>query len=158
MAITLREANQDDQGFLFLVYASTRTEEMALVDWGGVQKEAFLRMQFQAQDAYYKENYLGAEFQVILYQNKPAGRLYIHRKNDEIRIIDITLLPEFRNQGIGTTLFNEIREEARKSHLPVTIHVERFNPAQRLYQRLGFRLKEDKGVYLLLEYVPLETE
>ncbi len=158
MPIRLRLIEESDEGFLFNVYASTRADEMALVDWGAAQKEAFLRMQFEAQRSYYTENYKGAEFQVILYEGQPAGRFYLHRRAGEIRIMEIALLPEFRKRGIGAALIKEVLAEARSLKLPVTIHVERFNPALALYQRLGFRVKEDKGVYLLLEHNPIETE
>jgi GNAT superfamily N-acetyltransferase len=129
-------------------------DEMALVDWNASQKETFLRMQFNSQYQYYIEHYPGAQYQVILLTGRPVGRLYIHRRKDEIRIMDITLLPEFRKQGIGSILLNGILEEAAKDHLAVTIHVERFNPALHLYERLGFHLAEDKGVYYFMKWSP----
>ena len=154
MVFDLRLVLLSDEAFLLSVYASTRTEEMALVDWETAQKETFLRMQFTSQDRYYRENYPGAEFQVILLDGQSVGRLCIHRRNDEIRIMDITLLPEFRKRGIGSALLNQIINEGEAAHLPVTIHVERFNPALRLYERLGFRLAEDKGVYYFMKWSP----
>jgi ribosomal protein S18 acetylase RimI-like enzyme len=158
MPIRLRPIEASDEGFLFDVYASTRADEMAQVDWNTAQKETFLRMQFESQHNYYTENYPGAKFQVILYEGQPAGRLYLHHRIGEIRIMEIALLPEFRSRGIGTTLIRKILTDARSLSLPVTIHVERFNPALALYQRLGFHLKEDKGVYLLLECIPNSAE
>lgn len=140
------------------MYAGTRVEEMDLVDWNAVQKQAFLRMQFRAQDHFYKENYPGAEYQVILLDGQPVGRLYRHRRSDEIRIMDISLLPEHRGQGIGSVVLNKILVDAANHNLPVTIHVERFNPALRLYERLGFCLAEDKGVYILMEWKPSMLE
>ena len=156
--ITLRAVRPEDQEFLFVVYASTRADEMRLVDWDAAQKESFVRMQFDAQSQFYTQNYPGAHYQVVLLDNQPAGRLYVHRRNDEIRIMDITLLPEFRRRGIGSNLLNQIMEEGRKHNLPVTIHVERFNPALHLYARLGFCLAEDKGVYYFLKWSPAMTE
>jgi GNAT superfamily N-acetyltransferase len=158
MKITLQASQPSDEEFLFNVYASTRADEMTLVDWTDEQKTAFLRMQFEAQSRYYFENYPGAEFKIILLGGKPVGRLYIHQKTNEIRVMDIALLPEFRRRGIGTFLMNQILEEAKSRQLPVTIHVERFNPAMQLYERLGFRLKEDRGVYHLLEWSPVGLE
>lgn len=154
MSINLRGVQAEDEGFLFAVYASTRAEEMQLADWDAAQKEAFLRMQFNAQHQYYLENYPGAEFHVILSGEQPIGRLYLHRRDDELRIMDISLLPEYRRRGIGSTLLQEIMAHAANQNLPVTIHVEQFNPAQSLYQRLGFRVRQDKGVYLLMEWIP----
>lgn len=131
---------------------------MALVDWTEEQIAAFLRMQFQAQSRFYVENYPGAEFQLILLDGQPVGRLYVHRRQDEIRIIDITILPEHRGQGIGSSLLNQILAEAANEHLPVTIHVERFNPAMRLYERLGFCFAEERGVYFLMKWSPVPVE
>jgi ribosomal protein S18 acetylase RimI-like enzyme len=111
-------------------------------------------MQFEAQDRYYHENYTGARFEVIEAHGRPVGRLYQVTWEREIRIIDITLLPEFRGQGLGAALLRELLAEGRRRGLAVSIHVERMNPALRWYERLGFRLVEDKGVYLLLEWTP----
>ena len=158
MSISLRSSAAADTDFLYSVYASTRAEEMARVDWTVEQQEAFLRMQFRAQTQFYVENYPGAEFQVIMLNDQPIGRLYIHKRDNEIRIMDIALLPEFRGQGIGSTLLQDILEQGRNLNLPVTIHVEQFNPALHLYQRLGFQPKEEKGVYLLMEWSPANKE
>jgi ribosomal protein S18 acetylase RimI-like enzyme len=115
-------------------------------------------MQFESQDQYYKETYQGAQYQIIESDDKPVGRLYVHRRKNEIRIMDIALLPEFRKKGIGTTLLENVLEEGKNLNLRVTIHVERFNPALHLYERLGFRQIEDKGVYLLMECAPMIME
>lgn len=143
----LRPVEPGDREFLYRVYASTRTEELAVVPWDDAQKQAFLRAQFDAQDAWWRENYSGASFDVIVVDGQPGGRLYLHRGDTEIRIVDIALLPEHRGKGIGTRLLRDVIAEGKR----VTIHVERMNPALRLYERLGFEVAEDKGVYLFLE-------
>jgi ribosomal protein S18 acetylase RimI-like enzyme len=150
--VPLRPAAPEDFDFLARVYASTRTEELAPVPWNAEQKAAFLRAQFEAQDKYYRENYTGAEFLVILDGEVPAGRLYVDRWPDEIRLMDIALLPEHRGKGIGTRLLNDLQEEARAAGKPLRIHVERMNPALGLYERLGFAPVEDRGVYWLMEW------
>ena len=111
-------------------------------------------MQFDAQDAWWHENYVGASFDVILVDGEPAGRLYVHRGRSEIRIVDIALLPEHRGDGVGTRLLEDLFAEGDAGGKSVTIHVERMNPALRLYERLGFLVAEDKGVYLFLERPP----
>ena len=158
MTIDLRAVIEDDADFLYSVYASTRADEMARVDWNIEQQEAFLRMQFNAQTQFYIANYPGAEFQVITLNGQPIGRLYIHSREDEIRIMDIALLPKYRNLGIGSALLQDVLEQGKNLNLPVTIHVEQFNPALRLYKRMGFRQKENKGVYLLMEWLPVNKE
>jgi GNAT superfamily N-acetyltransferase len=150
--IRLRPATTGDRDFLAAVYASTRMEELSATDWTDVQKADFCEMQFAAQDAHYRQHYPTADFQVIEINGIPAGRLYVDRWKEEIRIMDIALLPEHCGKGIGTKLLLDLQQEAAGCGKSLSIHVERFNPALRLYERLGFRMTEDKGVYLLLEW------
>src|SRR5688500_328403 len=110
-ALSLRPITDDDRDMLYRVYASTREDELAQVAWDDDQKAAFLRMQFDAQYSYYAEHYPKAQFQVILLNGEPVGRLYLDRRAREIRIVDIALLPEYRNRGIGTALLHEILAE-----------------------------------------------
>ena len=154
MTITLRPVSPGDEEFLFSVYASTRMEEMDSADWSTAQKDFFLRMQFRAQSHAYIENYPGAQLQLIVLDGLPIGRLYIHRRRDEIRVMDISLLAQYRGQGIGTQLLKRILEEGVESNRPVTIHVEQFNPALHLYERLGFRQVSDLGVYSFMKWLP----
>lgn len=152
MSITFRPICAEDEGFLYRVYASTREDELKQVDWENAQKEAFLKMQFNAQHSYYMEHYRLATFDIVLVDGEPVGRLYVDRRKAEIRIIDIALLPLFRNRGIGSTLLKELLAEGEQSGRAVTIHVERYNPALNLYTRLGFRHIADNGVYYLMEW------
>jgi ribosomal protein S18 acetylase RimI-like enzyme len=150
--IALRSITQSDDAFLARVYASTRAEELAITEWSEQLKADFCRSQYNAQSAYYTANYPGASFQIVERDGWPVGRLYVDRWEKEIRIVDITLLPEFRGSGIGTKLLRDLQDEARLAGKSLTIHVERFNRALGLYERLGFKQVEDKGVYLLLEW------
>lgn len=152
--IESRPVTIEDHSFLALVYASTRQQELALTDWTDEQKAAFCQMQFQAQDAHYRQHYPQADYLVITNVGTPVGRLYVDRWPNEIRIMDITLLPEHRGLGIGTQLLQELQTESAASQRLLSIHVERFNPALGLYERLGFTVAEDKGVYLLLHWRP----
>ena len=150
----LRPVTTDDRDFLLRVYASTRDEELRLVDWSDEQKAAFVEQQFEAQDAYYREHYHPATFDVIEDAGAPVGRLYVARWEDEIRIMDITLLPEHRGRGIGTALLRALLGEAAEAGKRLSIHVELNNPARGLYERLGFAPVEERGVYVLMETAP----
>ena len=152
--LALRPVEPGDEEFLYRVYASTREAELSLVDWDEAQKAAFLRQQFDAQSRYYREHYAEAAFDVVLSGGRSVGRLCVARWPEEIRIVDIALLPGHRGLGIGTRLLDILVSESEASGKPLSIHVERFNPALRLYERLGFRAVEDKGVYLLMERPP----
>ncbi len=152
--VSLRPMRARDKPFLYRVYASTRTEELAVVDWSEADKTAFLEQQFEAQHGYYQAQFPDAAFQVIERDGEPIGRLYLDRRAEEIRIIDIALLPAHRRAGIGGALLREILGEADAAGKAVRIHVERNNPALGLYQRLGFREIDDQGVYLLMQWAP----
>ncbi|HEY8189008.1 MAG TPA: GNAT family N-acetyltransferase [Pyrinomonadaceae bacterium] len=152
MSITLRDAAEEDEPFLREVYASTRVQELALVPWNNEQREAFLRMQFDAQHFHYHSHFPEASYQIILQDAQPIGRLYALRKEGEIRIMDITLLPQHRNAGIGASLVRELLEEADRTGKAVNIWVEEFNPSRSLFERLGFSKVEEDGFNYLLEY------
>lgn len=156
-AVTRRPVVPDDGPLLLEIYASTRLEELAAVPWDDAQKAAFLRQQFEAQHRQYQEGYPDASFDVVLVDGVPAGRLYVACGADELRIVDVAILPAFRNRGIGTMLIAEIQADAIRAGKAVRIHVERFNPALRLYARLGFAPIADRGVYLFLEWTPTES-
>lgn len=151
LRVTLRPVNPGDRDFLLHVYASTREEELAQVAWSEGEKEAFLRHQFDAQDRHYREHYLGASFDVVELDGIPVGRLYVARRADEIRIMELALLPRHRGAGIGTRLVRSILDEAALEGKRTSVHVEHQNPARRLYERLGFAPVAERGVYLLLE-------
>lgn len=151
MQIHFRPVTREDREFLYIVYASTREEELVATGWSSAEKAAFLRSQFDAQAQHYQEHFSGASFDVILRDGEPVGRMYVERRPDEIRIIDIALLPRARERGIGTQILGDILAEAGQAGLPVCIHVEMNNPAMRLYQRLGFRPAGEHGIYLLME-------
>lgn len=149
--VELRDVVPADRPFLRAVYGSTRWEELEPTGWSDADKNAFLDQQFAAQDAHYTSNYDGATFSVVVVDGFPAGRLYVARWPEEIRIVDIALLPAVRGRGIGTSLLRELIDEAAAAGKRVSIHVERENPALRLYERLGFARVEERGPYYLLE-------
>lgn len=153
-SIELRPITPGDEELLYRVYASTRTEELAPVPWGEEQKEAFLRMQFSAQHRYYQAQFPRAQYSVLLLDGRPIGRLYVDRRADELRLLDIALLPEYRGAGLGGAMIRDLLAEAAGARLPVRIHVERFNRALGLYRRLGFNQVGDTGVYYLMEWLP----
>lgn len=151
MPINLRAATPDDEAFLYELYASTRAAELAAWGWDATQQRAFLDLQFRAQRAHYAQ-YPNADARIILDDAQPIGRLFVTRSAQELRLVDIALLPAWRGQGIGARLINDLLAEAAQAGLPVRLHVEKSNPAQRLYQRLGFTLIGDAGPYYSMEW------
>jgi len=150
--VTFRQAIADDEPFLLGVYGSTRLEELALTNWDEAQREAFVRMQFTAQQAHYRQSYPEAEHLIIRLDREPVGRLYVAEIEAEIRIIDVTILPEHRNAGIGTPLIRRLMETAAVIGKPLRIYVESFNRSLQLFERLGFRKIDESGYSYLLEW------
>jgi GNAT superfamily N-acetyltransferase len=152
LTVTLRPITDADLSFLLHLYASTRVDELVQVPWTDEQKAAFIIQQFEAQHVWWQEHYTGARFDLVLVDGEPAGRLYVDVWEREIRVVDIALMPAHRGGGIGSMLLRRIFEEGDAAGKPVSIHVEVFNPARRLYERLGFVEKGAHGdVYVLME-------
>jgi RimJ/RimL family protein N-acetyltransferase len=152
--VRLRPVQLDDEEFLCKVYASTRAEEMKLVPWDEAQKEAFVRMQFAAQQQHYGGFFPEAEHLLIALDDQPVGRIYINRDEQEIRILDVTILPEQRGAGVGTPLVKGIMAEAAETNRCVSIYVESHSPALRLFERLGFSMVENDDVNALMRWCP----
>lgn len=155
---TLRPALPADLPFMQAVYASTRAGEMSLVDWSAEQKQAFVQMQFNAQAQHYARYYPEAEYFVILRGQNQIGRLIVLRGQTHILIMDIALLPEYCGQGIGSAILRDLMHEAQQALKPLRLHVETFNPARRLYHRLGFKKTGENGVYYEMEWIPQEDQ
>lgn len=150
----LRPETDADIPFLMRLYASTREEELAPVPWSPEQKEAFLASQFQAQRHHYRTYFSDTAFDVIEQRGAPVGRLYLQVRQTQLHIIDIALLPQWRRHGTGTAIMEALQEAGRACGKGVGIMVEKFNPALRLYTRLGFAPIADHEVYLEMEWRP----
>ncbi len=150
----LRPEKEEDRPFLESLYISVRRPELEMTGWTEEAKLGFLRQQYFCQDKHYAEAYFDAEFLILEQQGEPVGRLYLHRSQREIRIVDVSLMPKVRNQGLGTLLLQGVFAEAEDAGLIVSIHVEKFNPAQNLYRRLGFTEVSENGPYWLMEWMP----
>lgn len=136
--IELRLVKEHDDLFIESVYRSTREEELKVTQWSELQKSSFIIMQSMAQLAEYRTKFPDAVYQVIVYNKKEAGRLYTWENDNEIRLIDITLLPKFRGKGIGSTLLKELIKKSNRVQKKISLHVEAANTALHLYTRLGF--------------------
>jgi ribosomal protein S18 acetylase RimI-like enzyme len=138
LPISWRSATAADAAFCFSVYASTRAEELAAWGWGAAQQEIFLKMQFAAQAASYRADFPGASHAIVLRGDRPVGTLIVNHTAEEIRLVDVALLPEHRGAGLGTAVIRHLQAEARGRGRPLRLQVLKTNPAARLYARLGF--------------------
>jgi ribosomal protein S18 acetylase RimI-like enzyme len=151
--ITLRPVQESDDPFLLEVYTSTRTQELSQVPWTAEQKQAFVRMQWEAQKKHYAAEHPRAGHSVIRVEGNAVGRLYLDRSGNEFHILDITLLPQHRNRGAGSFLLGQIMLEAKQAGKPLTIYVETFNPSLRLFERLGFTSIQQEGFHRLMQWL-----
>ena len=149
-AYTLRPVQKEDEELLLELYSSTRADELALVPWDAAQKQAFLQMQFSAQQKHYRAYFPHATHEMILADGQAVGRLYVDRRETEIRILDITLLPQARGRGIGTQILLDLMKEADHRNQSCSIYVESFNRSLGLFQRLGFVKTEESGASWLM--------
>jgi GNAT superfamily N-acetyltransferase len=157
--VALRAVRREDEDFLLQVYAASRADEMALVDWDEAQKDAFLRSQFEAQSAQYRERFPDGEYSVILYKERPVGRFWIGRTPEQIRLLDIAILPEFQNKGVGAVLLKSLVDESEAACVPLRHMVFKMNiDALRFYARFGFKPIEDVGAYIHMERVPASAQ
>jgi ribosomal protein S18 acetylase RimI-like enzyme len=150
--VTLRPATQADYFFMRLLYGSTREEEMQRFPFDELQKKEFLDQQFAAQYQHYQLHYPTCERNIVEKDGVSVGRFWLDEWKDQIRLVDIALMPEWRGSGLGTRLVRSVLERGAKAGKPVTIHVEGFNPALRLYERLGFVKVDTNGVYFLMKW------
>jgi ribosomal protein S18 acetylase RimI-like enzyme len=156
--LRLRSIRLTDMELVHAIYASTRTEEMALLPWGEEEKNDFLRMQSLAQHSHYRAHYPKARFALVLRGDEPLGRLYVDRAPGEFRLMDISLLPHCRGLGIGTRLLSQLVGEANAAQARLSAHVAPENPARRWYARLGFREVKHLGTHISIvrEAKPLQ--
>jgi len=152
---TLRAATNNDIDFLFSLYASTRRNEMAAWGWNTQQEEAFLRIQFNAQSLWYERAYDQADHSIVMFGQQRGGRWIVLRTEREILLVDIALLPEFQNCGLGTGLMHRLIRESEETGQALRLQVARNNPARRLYERLGFLSVGEDQMYCQMERKPI---
>lgn len=150
--LSLRPSEPADETFLETVYAETRRGELAIFNWSREQEDAFFKMQFSLQNKAYAMQFPGADFYVIESKKSSIGCLIVER-GSEIKLVNIALLPQFRNYGIGTFLLKQLQTEAESANKPLTLHVIKTNDrAVRLYQRRGFTISDDNEIYLAMRW------
>ena len=154
LGVSYRPSTDDDLPFLGLVYATTRLEEVAQTGWPLEMQHQFLAHQADAQHLHYRRHYPDAEWLVIERGGEAIGRLFLEEWASQIRLIDISLLPLARGGGVGTAILADLQDMAAAAGKPLSIHVERNNPAMKLYERLGFAKIDEHGVYDLMEWRP----
>ena len=151
--IATRTVTPEDAQFLVALYASVRTE-LGMLPGDEAFRNQILGMQFRAQQAGYERQFPSARHRILLENGQPVGRLLVNRTSVEVRLVDISLLPEWRGRGVGGRLISELISEAAEARLPLRLQVWKDNPAVRLYRRLGFHITGERDLYLQMEMPP----
>jgi ribosomal protein S18 acetylase RimI-like enzyme len=154
LGVSYRPMTDGDLPFVAELYASTRREEVAQTGWPAEMQEAFLRQQHEAQHSHYSIHHADAEWLIVERGGEPIGRLYLRDDPEVFHIVDISLMPDSRGQGIGGAIMQDVLAQAREAGKALTIYVEKNNPARSLYVRLGFEVVKDAGVYDLMRGGP----
>ncbi|MFC5649785.1 GNAT family N-acetyltransferase [Paenibacillus solisilvae] len=152
-----RTAAREDDLFLCEVYSSTRLEEVSAWGWEDKDCKAFLSMQWRMQTNSYQLQFPDSENLILSYEGTDAGRMMLNKAAEKIHLIDISLLPPFRNRGIGTSILKNLQQEALMNQQIIELHVTPYNPARRLYERLGFQLSESLDFYWKMVWKPLHS-
>ena len=154
-SVSLRPATAEDESFLFDLYCAVRAPEFALLPLPPEQKNHLIAMQYAAQRNAYRAEYPGSSYEIVLEQGRPVGRIWIARLEDEFHLVDIALLPQARNAGIGTMLMKQLQAEARRAGKPVRSSIFQFNPGSlRFHQRLGFQVTNEDEIQCYMEWTP----
>lgn len=140
----------EDESFLFDLYAQTRSEEVAGWGWSDAQQRDFLQMQFRIQRQGYALQYPSASWWIVRHRGASVGRLVVDRSIDALRLVDVAVLTEWRGQGLGTWLVRNLQAEAARERKPLRLSVAVDNPAQRLYQRLGFQVDRGSATHVAM--------
>jgi ribosomal protein S18 acetylase RimI-like enzyme len=147
LAFALRPAIPADCDFEAMLYASTREDLRPL---GPEVFDGLVGMQFRAQSMSIRLDHPMADRKIVIVEDAPAGRLIVDGSGDHIEVIDIALLPQFRAHGIGSSVLGGVLAHADRMGRAVRLHVEKQSRAVRLWERLGFVISGDVGMYFTM--------
>ena len=153
-SVTLRPVTSGDAAFLLQIYKSSRGDDLRGLGWEEGRIDEFLEMQYEAQRAFDEKDNAQTTDQVILWSGQRAGRLLVASRDQEIRCLDLALLPEFRNRGLGTYMLRRLQEDAAAINAPLRLQIIRFSRAVNLFERLGFVRTSESGTHFQMEWKP----
>jgi GNAT superfamily N-acetyltransferase len=154
LSLSLRLVTEADKEFLLELYQSSRGDDLRQLGWDEDRVSEFLSFQHDAQELFYQTDHEQASDEIVLVAGQPAGRLIVEQRENEIRCIEIALLPAHRGAGAGTRMLRELQAQARQTNKPLRLQVIRFNRAITLFERLGFERTSETGTHFQMEWRP----
>jgi len=138
--INFRQATDDDLDFLYAMHVATMKEYVDQT-WGW--DDAF-------QESVFRERYAPVQIQVIAFDGKDIGMISLEEREDDIFLRAIEILPEYQGKGIGTTIIQQVINDAALKLKPVHLQVLKVNPVKGLYERLGFSVIEETDTHFIM--------
>jgi GNAT superfamily N-acetyltransferase len=147
--LLLRTANPDDEPFLKELFFDVRSVEFTQIGFPLEQLTPLLSMQYKAQTQSYNAQYPNAEHSIIELNGEKIGRLLVNREEKNTCLVDIAILHNFRGQGFGSFLLEKLKSEAEI--IGLSVYKTNFG-AIKLYEKHGFAVTNDDGMYLEMEW------
>lgn len=150
----LRACTEADDAFVYDVFSTTWESEVAALPNQNLAQHV-LRIQHIAQERRFASQYPALQRYIVVQDGEPAGRLYVHESASLLEVVDLTLMPRFRDHGIGTGIFHQLFEHATSEGQTIALRVERRNErATMLYSQLGFDLVSVDDLDNYFEWTP----
>lgn len=109
------------------------------------------------QSQYFRQHFKPSAHQIIVLHGQDIGAISVVRRDTDIFLGTIELLPAHQGQGIGTQLIKALIDEAHQKGIPLTLQVLKVNPARRLYERLGFSIIGETTTHYQMSATPSIT-
>lgn len=136
--LALRNSNEHDKAFFTALYASTR-EDLRQIPLPEAALQQLIQMQQDVHEKGQSQNYPRAEYLTLVYQDQAIGRLVIDEQKPDLRLIDISIIPQQQKRGFGAAVIRLLQHRATASGCKMSLAVFQQNQAAlQLYTRLGF--------------------
>ncbi len=157
---TLRPAGISDDVFLFELFVFSRERELSPLP--AAIRDIVARQQFESYGVATTTTYPKAENLIVevplavdgLSMPAAAGRLLVDDNDERLLVIDMAIHPDHRNRGLGAALLQMMMEKCRRDGKILQGSVSPYNPARRLYARLGITERQAGHGYIGLEWRP----
>jgi len=153
LSLRAEAGGASEQAFLYLLFASNKWPEMALMPIDARQKEFLLQIQFRSMNATYRQRFPKARFEIIELDRWPIGRLVTDVSKERVHYVDFAILPQAQGGGIGTQIMAAALQEPRRLRLPARANVLSHNVRSlSMFEGLGFEMVGDHAPYVTLEW------
>jgi GNAT superfamily N-acetyltransferase len=142
----LRSDHEHDQEFIDTLYRSTR-EDLLMLPMDPVFIDNLIRSQQQIHALGVQQNYPNAQTIILEYQRQALGRMVFEHAADDIRLIDIAVLPSAQRQGRARYMLLYLQQMAGTRQASLSLRVVKNNlKARSLYLSAGFQIVDEDEI------------